>query len=311
MANPRDAGLDPAHILAICARATGGRRSLAVRKASGIIVCILPSRRTAHRASTALRRVGYDVASVSAGRGRDLLVAGWDLAVLDSRLATMRTILRQLADNPSVTASAVIERFRDSPAEARTRQRQWELLNQARAGLRDWVTTRSGIYTLGDSTIQRADDGIAARLRAAAALEQVIDDHVDRQLRVAGYALGLFRDLSGRTDADTAEDTAILWAGIGVPLGSPAADGSSSLIPGAVAPARAAPAPDQETGLAADPGARPMPVPTSSLVRAGLMSRVAAEFPYAALMAGQPTNVVSLDSAQRRTRPGPVPRLRT
>src|SRR5215467_15852963 len=120
MPNPRRAELDPAHILAICARATGGRRVLAVRKTDAIVVCILPSRRTAHRSSTALARVGYEVTSVSAGRGRDLLVTGWDPAALESRLATMRTVLHHLANNPLLTAKAVIERFRGLPAEART-----------------------------------------------------------------------------------------------------------------------------------------------------------------------------------------------
>jgi hypothetical protein len=309
MADARDAGLDPVHILAICARATGGRRSLAVRKASGVIVCILPSRRAGHRASTALRRVGYDVASVSAGRGRDLLVTGWDPAVLDSQLATMRTILQQLAGNPSVTASAVIERFRDSPAEARTRQRQWELLNQARAGLCDWVTTRSGIYALGESTIQRADDGIAPRLRAAAALEQAIDDHLERQLRVAGYALAVFRHLSRRTDGDAAEQTAIRWAGIAFHLGSSAADGSSSLIPRAAVPTRGAGTSDREAGRILGASVRPAILPTGSPGRTGLADRIAAEFPSAALTAGRSSSVVRLDPVRRGSRPGAVPRL--
>jgi hypothetical protein len=308
MANAREADLDPAHILAICAQATGGRRSLAVRKASGIIVCILPSRRTGHRASAALRRVGYDVASVSAGRGRDLLVTGWDPAVLDARLATMRTILHQLAGNPSLTAGAVIERFRDSPAETRTRQRQWELLNQARAGLRDWVTTRSGIYALGDSTIQRADDGIAPRLRAAAALEQVIDDHVERQLRVAGYALALFRHLAGRTDGDAAEQTAIRWAGIAFHLRNSAADGSPSLIPRAAMATDGSGASDQEAGRALGASVRPVIQPAGSPGRTGPVDRIAAEFPYAALTAGRSASVVRLDPARRGPRPGATPR---
>jgi hypothetical protein len=311
MPEPREAGLDPAHILAICKRATGGRRSLAVRKASGIIVCILPSQRTAHRASTALRRVGYEVTSVSAGHGRDLLVTGWDPAVLESRLATMRTILHQLADNPSVTARGVIERYRDLPPESRARQQQWGLLNQARIGLRDWVTTRSGIYALRDSTIQRADNRIAPQLRAAAVLEQVIGDHVQRQLRVAGYALALFRHLSGRTDGDAAEQTAIRWAGVAFHLGGSAADGSSSLMSSAAALASGTATSEHESARTSEPGVGPM-TPISGLPgRPAPAGRTAAEFPFAALAAGRPANVASLNPARRRAGPGPVPRLRT
>lgn len=261
----RLAGLDPAHILAVCTRATVGRRVLAVRKADSVIVCIFPSRRTAYRASSALVRVGYEVTTVSADRGRSLLVANWDPAALESRLATMRAVLHQLADNPPLTAKAVIERFRALSSESRTQQQQWELLNRAQAGLRGWVTARSGIHALRESAIEPTDTGIALRLRAAAALEQGIDDQVERQLRVAGYALALFRGLSQQTDGDTAEDAAIRWAGITFHLSRPT-------------------------------------------VRPGPAALIAAEFPRAAL-AGLPTNVVSLDSARRRPRPGPVPRL--
>src|SRR5262249_13181348 len=168
--DPRRAGLDPTHVLAICARATGGRRGLAVRRTDGIIVCILPSQRTASRASTALARVGYEVTGVSASRGRDLLVTGWDPAALDARLTTMSTVLHWLGDQPSSTAQLVIERFRGLPGEARTPQQIWELLNQAHVGMRKWVTARSGIHALRELTVQPPDAGIALKLRAAAAL---------------------------------------------------------------------------------------------------------------------------------------------
>jgi hypothetical protein len=310
MPSSREAGLDPVHILAICARATGGRRSLAVRQASGIIVCILPSQRTAHRASTALRRVGYEVTSVSAGHGRDLLVTGWDPAALEARLATMRTILAQLADNPSVTARGVIERYRGLAPESRARQQQWELLNQARIGLRDWVTTRSGIYALRDSTIQRAGNRIAPRLRAAAVLEQVIDDHVQRQLRVAGHALAVFRHLAGRFDGDAAEETAIRWAGVTFHLSSPGALDSSPL-PGAVAQAPGTAAPEHEPARTSEPGVGPRTPTTGLPGRPPPAGRTAAEFPFDALTPSRPATVASLDSARRRARPAPVPRRRT
>src|SRR5262249_1845181 len=122
MRNAQPTGLDPAHILAVCARSTDGRRGLAVRQSDGIVVCLVPSRRTAYRASAALARVGYEVTGVSASRGRDLIITGWDPAALDARLAIMRAALHWFADQPSSTAQLVIERFRGLPDEARTPQ---------------------------------------------------------------------------------------------------------------------------------------------------------------------------------------------
>lgn len=229
VAEPYRPGLDPAHVLAICAQATGGRRGLAVRGTDGIIICLLPSRRTAHQASLALARVGYEVTTMSSGRGRDLIVAGWSTPGLDTRVATMRTILSQLTD-PAVTARAVIERFRHLPAESQTPQTTWELLNKARAGLRDWVAARSGIHAPRACAIGLADTGIASRLRAAEMLERAINDHIERQLRVAGYALVLFRHLHHQVDGDRAEATAIRWASITFHLSGPTALEPSRLI---------------------------------------------------------------------------------
>jgi hypothetical protein len=281
-----------------------------VRKADGIIICILPSQRTAYRSSVALARVGYEVTTVSAGHGRDLLVTGWDPAALESRLTTMRTVLDQLADNPPLTAKAVIERFRGLPTESRTQQQQWELLSQARLGLRGWVTTRSGIHALGDSAIQSADASVGLRLRAAAVLEQVINEQVERQLRVAGYALALFRQLSEQTDGDSAQDAAIRWAGITFHLSSSTARDSSHLMPPAAGPVPGTVTPDHEAARTSDLGRQPTRLPLASPGRIGPSGRMAAEFPRAALTTGQSANVVSIDSARRRARPGPMPRLR-
>jgi hypothetical protein len=268
--DPRPTGLDPAHVLAICARATGGRRGLAVRRRDGIIVCILPSQRTATQATTALARVGYEVTGVSASRGRDLLVTGWDPGALDARLATMRTVLHWLVDQPSSAAQLAIERFRGLPGESRTPQQIWEVLNQAREGLRRWVTARSGVHALRALAVQPADARIAMRLRAATVLEQAIDDQAERQLRVAGCALVLFRRLSGQMDDDRAQDTAIRWAGIAFHLSSPAARDS------------------------------PQPIARWN----------AAEFPRSALAPDQASNVVRLDQARRSAQLPPAPRLR-
>jgi hypothetical protein len=310
MLNRRQAELDPAHILAICARATGGRRGLAVRNTDGIIVCILPSRRTAYRSSTALARVGYEVTTVSAGRGRDLLVTGWDLAALETRLATMRTVLHQLADTPPATAKAVIEWFRDLPVESRTHRRQWELLNQARTRLDGWVASRSGIHALRSSAIEPSDGGVTLRLRAAVVLEQAIDAQVERQLRFAGHALALFRRLSDQTDADTAQDTAIRWAGITFHLGNPAARDTSHLMPRPGAPAQGTVPPDHQAARTFNPAVGSIGLGADSPSRPGWAGRTAAEFPRAAITAGRPVGVVPLDSARRGVRPGPKPRLR-
>src|SRR5215831_1428808 len=142
MPDPYPAGLDPAHIVAICGQATDGRRSLAVGTRDGISVC-LPSRRAAGSARAALARVGYQVTPAPSGCGRDLVVAGWDPAGLESRLAAMRAVLHQLADNPSLTARMVVERFRDLPTDVPTPQQGSELLDRAQAELRRWVTARS------------------------------------------------------------------------------------------------------------------------------------------------------------------------
>ena len=270
MRNAQPTGLDPAHILAVCARSTGGRRGLAVRQSDGIVVCLMPSRRTAYRASIALARVGYEVTGVSASRGRDLLVTEWDPARLDARLVTMQMVLHWLADQPTSAAQLAIERFRGLPGESRTPQQIWEVLNQAREGLRRWVTARSGVHALQALAVQPADARIAMRLRAATVLEQAIDDQAERQLRVAGCALVLFRRLSGQMDDDRAQDTAIRWAGIAFHLSSPAA---------------------RESG-------RP------------ISRRNAAEFPSPALAAGPVGNVVSLDPARRSAHVHQVPRLR-
>ncbi len=136
--DPYLAGLDPAHIVAICAQATGGRQSLAVGAPDGICVC-LPSRRAARSACAALSRVGYQVTTARRGRGRDLMVTGWSPAGLETRLTAMRAVLHQLAGNPSGTAAAVIERFRALPARSARPTAGPEILRAAGTQLRSWV----------------------------------------------------------------------------------------------------------------------------------------------------------------------------
>ena len=116
-ADPYPAGLDPAHILAICTRATGSDAGIqAAGTADGIRVS-LPSRRAAWTAASALGRVGYTAAHDSADRRtRDLVVTGWNADRLDSRLTALRTVMHRLADNPLVTATAAVRRFAALPA---------------------------------------------------------------------------------------------------------------------------------------------------------------------------------------------------
>ena len=142
-----------------------------------------------------------------------------------------------MADHPAAGPMAWVLRFRGLPAEARTSEQTWEFLNGTRTGLRNWVTARSGVHALRDSAIRPADAGIALRLHAARMLEQTIDDNAERQLRVAGCALVLFRRLSAQTDGDQARDAALRWAGMAFHLSSPAARRNATDFPrGALTP---------------------------------------------------------------------------
>jgi hypothetical protein len=96
--------------------------------------------------------------------------------------------------------------------------------------LRGWVSARSGIHAPRDPAVQPADVGIALRLRAAATLEQTIDDLIERHLRVAGYALGLFSFLRQRMDGNRAQATAIRWTGITFHISAPSAQDSTPLL---------------------------------------------------------------------------------
>ena len=258
--DPYPAGLDPAHILAICAHATGGRPGLAVGARDGMCVC-LPSRRAARSASVALARVGYQVIANSGPRGRDVVVTGWSPAGLESRLTAMRAVLHQLADNPALTARAVIERFRSLPGASPSPRAGLAILEQARTDLRSWVSARSGIHAPRPPAVLPPDVGIALRLGTAGVLEQVIDDLIERRLRVAGHALALFCSLREQMDVGRAQEAAIRWAGITFHLSGPAAQDSTHLIHGALWLPSAGSAPFTQ------PGNRP---PTGPAKRAAL-----------------------------------------
>ena len=231
--DPHPAGLDPAHILAICAHATGRRPGLAVSTQDGVCVC-LPSRHAARNASAALTRVGYHVTADHGPRGRDLVVTGWNPAGLDSRLTVMRAVLHQLADNPSVTARAVIARFRGLPDASQSPRAGLAILDQARTDLRSWATARSDIHAPSPPTVLPPDIGVALRLGTAGVLEQAIDDLIERHLRVAGHALALFSSLREQMDSGSAQEAAIRWAGITFHLSGTVAQDSTPLIQSAL-----------------------------------------------------------------------------
>ena len=257
--DPHPAGLDPAHILAICARATGGRPGLAVSTQDGVCVC-LPSRHAARNASAALARVGYQVTADSGPRGRDLVVTGWSPAGLDSRLTAMRAVLHQLAGNPSVTARAVIERFRGLPDASQTPRAGLAILDQARTGLRSWVSTRSEIHAPRPPAVFPPDVGIALQLGTAGVLEQAIDDLIERHVRVAGYALALFSSLRDQMSSGRAQETAIRWAGITFHLSGTVAQDSTPLIQGALR------FPSTYEGSVTQPGSQPRTGPAKHAV---------------------------------------------
>jgi hypothetical protein len=254
--DPYPAGLDPAHIVAICAHATGGRPGLAVGARDGMCVC-LPSRRAARSARAALSRVGYRVTDDSGPRGRDLVVTGWNAAGLESRLNAMRVVLHRLAENPSPTARAVIERFSSLPAAAQSPRSGLGVLDEARIGLRSWVSARSGIHAPRPPAVLPADVGVALQLGTANVLEQAIDDLIERHLRVAGHALALFCSLREQMDIGRAQDVAIRWAGITFHLGGTSAQDSTPLLQGALR------LPDANATPIQQPGGRPPSGPVS------------------------------------------------
>jgi hypothetical protein len=227
--DPRERGLDPAHILSVTNQATSGGRSRAGRAvaAHGSVRVGLPSRRAAGDASAALTRVGYHVARIDGTGHRDLLVTGWNAAGLESRLAAMRAVLHQLDASPAVTANAVIERARRLPAGPAAHPLA-SMLAGTQAQLRAWVSARSGIHAPRDPAIVPADLGNTLRLRAAQTLETAIDDLIERHLQAAGHALALFSFFRQHTTDDQAKQTAIRHADLNFhPNTSPAPDSSA------------------------------------------------------------------------------------
>ena len=240
------AGLDPAHILAICTRAAGSEAGVqAVRTPDGVRINF-PDRGAAWEASGALGRAGYTSALVSAGHSRrDVLVTGWNVTRLDSRLTAMRSVIHRLADNPMVTATAAVRRFAALPAVAATAQGAVDILGETRQQLQGWADGRVGICVPAPPAVLPADTATAMRVRAMTSCEQAISDLIDRHLRVAGHALALFGTLRQQMNDTRAQHTAVRRAGITFHLsGEPIAQDTSPLMrsastdPAAARPAR-------------------------------------------------------------------------
>lgn len=214
LAEPDPAGLDPAHILTICAEFDGDAGVQAVRTADGVRVA-MPTRRAAWEATGALGRVGYtaDVAGERHAR-RDVVITGWNTDRLDSRLTSLRAVMHRLADNPLVTATAAVRRFAALPARSGTLEAAENILGESEVQLRRWVDARAGICTPSPPAALPADTGTAMRIRAVASCEQAISDLIDRHLRVAGHAVTLFGSLRQQMDDGRAQNTAVRRAGI-------------------------------------------------------------------------------------------------
>ena len=240
------AGLDPAHILAICTRAAGSEAGVQAVRTPDWVRVNFPDRGAAWEASGALGRAGYTAALVSAGHSRrDVLVTGWNVTRLDSRLTAMRSVMHRLADNPMVTATAAVRRFAALPAAAATAQGAVDILGETRQQLQGWADGRVGICVPAPPAVLPADTATAMRVRAMSSCEQVISDLIDRHLRVAGHALALFGTLRQQMNDTRAQHTAVRRAGITFHLsGEPIAQDTSPLMrsastdPAAARPAR-------------------------------------------------------------------------
>jgi hypothetical protein len=264
----RGAGLDPAHILAICEHiaATSGHRPVGYVTAESGGVRVRPGPlRAAHQMHAALCRTGYHAQLRRPGRRCELLVTGWDSRALDRRLAAMRAVITQLTADPTATAAAVIGRYRQLSTLAPVPRLGAAALTDTSADLRTTVASRCGSYAPRDPAVLPADTATALQLRATWILDQTIGDLVDRHLRIARRALALYRtQRQHTTDDDRAQKAAICRAVGFVPQGGrpraskPGAQPwPSPSQPSPPRPGRPAPPPSAIPGPADDPQAHP------------------------------------------------------
>ena len=250
-ADRHPAGLDPAHILGICTRAAGTVAGVQAVGTSDAVRVSLPNRQTAWSATAALGRAGYTAALAGRSRGsRDLVVTGWNAERLESRLAALRSVMRRLQDNPSVTATAAVRRFGALPRPEASPPAAADILSETRWQLQDWVEARAGICMPGQPAVLPADTANALRVRAMAGCEQVVSDLIERHLRVAAHALTLFDSLRPQMNNGRAQNTAVRRAGATFHLSSSSvAQDSTPLM------RHAAAGPVPNAGRPADPAA--------------------------------------------------------
>jgi hypothetical protein len=256
---PYPSGVDPVHVLAICAEAAPGtHRDTAILVGGRYAACVyLPTRRGARAAQAGLCRVGYQVDRPAGNsRGRDLIIHGWSAGALEARLIAMRAVLEQLAANPVSTATTVLEELRGIPLdELPGESAQQQLITQAAERLRRWIFTGSGIQVPHDPRLRPADTGCALRVSAAWQLEEAIDDVAARQVRVARYALDLYPASRQQLGHDGGRDSAIRRAAIAFHLrSSPVAQDTSPLLAATSQAPDAAPA--SEASARFQPGSR-------------------------------------------------------
>jgi hypothetical protein len=270
LAEPDPAGLDPAHILAICAEFAGDAGLQAVRTADGVRVT-MPARRAAWEANGALGRVGYTAALAGDSHVRkDVMVTGWNADRLDSRLTALRSVMHRLADNPLVTATAAVRRFAALPARSATREAAENILGESRVELRRWVDARAGICAPSPPAVLPADAATAMRVRAVVSCEQRISDLVDRHLRVAGHAVALFGSLRQQMNDGRAMNTAVRRAGITFHLSSGSIAQDSTPLMRRVAPERRSAQPPRSRSRPGRGAAQEFPAPPGSAGPASL-----------------------------------------
>jgi hypothetical protein len=227
--------VDSAHIWAICTSAGPARDRRGITLLAGGrhgIHVHMPTRASARDAEAALIRVGYHVVrATDHNRGRHLVVRGWSADALEARLTTMRSVLEQLAADPSSTATKALDRLGGLPAAGLPDSAgQQQLSRQAAAQLLRWIFTTSGVHAPHDPLAQPPDAGCALRLSAAWRLEEAIEDLAARQVRVAANALALYPVLRQHLGHDSARDIAVRQASITFHLSRPIAQDSTPLL---------------------------------------------------------------------------------
>jgi hypothetical protein len=266
---PDPAGLDPTHILTICAKFDGDAGVQAVRTPEGVRVA-MPTRRSAWEATGALGRVGYTAALAGDSHvRRDVMVTGWNTDRLDSRLTALRSVMHRLADNPLVTATAAVRRFAALPARSATLEAAENILGESEVQLRRWLDARAGICTPSPPAVVPADTGTVVRVRAVVSCEQAISDLVDRHLRVAGHAVALFSSLRQQMNDGRAQNTAVRRAGITFHLSGGSIAQDSTPLMRRSAPERRGGQSPRSQGRPRRGAAQEFPVPPSAAGQAG------------------------------------------